>query len=174
MSSLEAAMLKTLNAQLNGYEKLFELLKKEKGLLIAFDVNGVEELSKEKDTLVLRLRLLEEERFRIQKKLVMEMSLKTMDDTHRDYKVSNGSVNLTGTDVSITLRTLYELTGIDDFNAMRLKLVSLVQGIDEINDFNKILIDRSLSYINPAVTLYSSFGFNSNAYNIGNLIRREA
>jgi flagellar biosynthesis/type III secretory pathway chaperone len=190
-------MLKTLNAQLKGYENMLELLKREKGLLVSLDTHGVEELSKEKDTLVLRLRLLEEERFRIQKKLAMELAV-TIGDTNkaglagRDASSSpsvspSGShlrtnnipmrsiiVNNNNVNSQISLRQLQQLTGVEEFNDIRLKLVSLVQSINEINDFNKILIDRSLSYVRSSVEIYNSFGYNSNVNNIGNLITREA
>jgi hypothetical protein len=175
-------MLKTLNAQLNGYERLLDLLIREKELLIVLDSHGVEELSKEKDTLMLRLRLLEEERFRLQKKLAMELAVTTTGDTQkavltgRDASVSSFMYNiptLQKSDANITLKTLHKLTGVDEFNVIRLKLVSLIQSVGEINVFNRILIDRSLSYIRSSVELYSSFGFNSNAYNTGNLITRE-
>ena len=191
-----SAMLKTLNAQLKGYENMLELLKREKGLLVSLDTHGVEELSKEKDTLVLRLRLLEEERFRIQKKLAMELAV-TIGDTNkaglagRDAS-SSPSVSPSGSHLrtnnipmrsiivnnnvnsQISLRQLQQLTGVEEFNDIRLKLVSLVQSINEINDFNKILIDRSLSYVRSSVEIYNSFGYNSNVNNIGNLITREA
>ncbi|MBF0472817.1 MAG: flagellar export chaperone FlgN [Nitrospirae bacterium] len=181
MSSV-SAMLKTLNAQLNGYESLLELLKREKGLLIDLDSHGVEEISKEKDTLVLRLRLLEEERFRIQKKLAMELAINNMGDTQTtgftskeaSFSRFDNMPMFSQTDANITLKTLHKLTGVDEFNVIRLKLVSLIQSVEEINSFNKILIDRSLSYIRSSVELYSSFGFYSNAYNTGNLIAREA
>jgi hypothetical protein len=48
--------------QIKSYRVLLELLQRERECLINLDAHEVENLSKEKDTTLLRLRLLEEER----------------------------------------------------------------------------------------------------------------
>lgn len=59
------AIVSILQEQINTYNMLLELLKKEKASLVEIDVEKMEEISKEKDTVVMRLRLLEKERVRL-------------------------------------------------------------------------------------------------------------
>ncbi|MCG6552306.1 MAG: flagellar export chaperone FlgN, partial [Candidatus Magnetominusculus sp. LBB02] len=65
---------KVLTLQVEGYKALLELLRKERESLIDFNEQGVETLAKEKYTQTLKLRLLEEERLRLMKKLVTEFN----------------------------------------------------------------------------------------------------
>jgi len=141
------AIIKILSEQVEGYKMLVELLKRERACLLDFDAEGVEELSKEKDTLVLRLRLLEEERVR----LMSEFS-----------------------DSDMSLQRLWELTGNDAIQDIRSKLTSLLQSIEELNELNRILIDRSLSYIKNTRNFFSSLGVEWNMKNKGTFLTREA
>lgn len=137
---------KILNEQVKSYKLLLNLLQKERASLIDFNAEGVEELSKEKDTLVLKLRLLEEERIRLMKKFF---------------------------DDEISLQKLSEITGNKTFSDIRLKLISLVQGIEELNEFNRLLIERSLNYIKTTTHFFGSFGFGYNKAEKGTLLLRE-
>jgi flagellar biosynthesis/type III secretory pathway chaperone len=142
----EDAIAKILDDQISGYRTLLELLQKERYLLIDFDVKGIEELYKEKDVLILKLRLLEEERIRRMK----------------DFGSSE-----------LTLKTLAEQTGNSKFLDMRSKLKSLVQAIEELNGFNRILIDRSLSYIKNSSGFFGTFGIGDRSPQKGMLLSRE-
>jgi len=130
MSSVEATT-RILNEQVNGYKKLVDLLQRERACLLDLNAKGVEELSKEKDTLIMRLRLLEEERVRVVK------------------KEFNGEVSLQG---------LWKLTGDSAFMEIRSKLLSLVQSIEELNEFNRLLIERSLNYIRGTANFFGFSG----------------
>jgi hypothetical protein len=98
------AVTKILNEQINAYKMLVDLLQR--ACLPDLNAQGVEALSKEKDILLMRLGLLEEER----------MGLVT--------KHFNGDVSL---------QKLRELTGDDTFTEMQSKLLSLLQSIEELN-----------------------------------------
>jgi flagellar biosynthesis/type III secretory pathway chaperone len=102
---------KVLSEQVQGCRLLLELLQREKICLLNLQMEGIEALTKEKDILVLKLRLLEEERKRI------------------------------------SLLKLADLTGETIFLEMRSKLISLSQGIKELNDLNKVMIDRTLGFL---------------------------
>lgn len=117
---------------------LVGLLQRERAHLIDFDVSAVEELAKEKDTLLLRLRLLEEERQR----LVSAIAAKW--PAHQEGEV--------------TLRALAERTGDAELSGIRLKLISLVQSIEDLNGFNRHLIDRSLNSVRTATGFFHAFG----------------
>jgi flagellar biosynthesis/type III secretory pathway chaperone len=119
-------------------KSLVVLLQKERAHLVDFDVEAMEELTKEKDTLLLRLRLLEEERIRLIAAFVAGVP---------GFPVGD-----------VTLRSLVERTGDAELAGIRLKLVSLVQSIEDLNGFNKQLIDRSLGSIRTATGFFQAFG----------------
>jgi flagellar biosynthesis/type III secretory pathway chaperone len=124
---------KILSEQVKGYKTLVDLLQKERTCLLDLNAQGVEELSKEKDTLIMRLRLLEEERIRLVRKHF------------------NGDVSL---------QKLWEQTRDDTLMEMRSKLLSLVQSIEELNEFNRLLIGRSLNYIKTTADFFGLSGLN--------------
>lgn len=128
-------ILNILNEQINGYKLLLDLLQKERECLLDLNVEGVEDIVKEKDTILLRLRLLEAERIRLTK-------IFSKDD--------------------ITLRGLYEITGDASFIETRSKLISLLQSVEELNKFNRLLIERSLNYISGAINLFNFFDIGTN------------
>lgn len=116
---------------------LVDLLQKERAYLVDFEVGGIEELTKGKDTLLLRLRLLEEERIRLTAALA----------------AASG-----GPPADVTLRGLADRTGDAELAGIRLKLVSLAQSIEDLNSFNRHLIDRSLGSIRCATGFFQAFG----------------
>jgi hypothetical protein len=140
-----------LTEQIKSYRVLLELLQRERECLINLDANEVENLSKEKDTTLLRLRLLEEERLRLIK----------------EYSTDNAPLG------NINLQSLSELTADNDFQLIRSQLISLLQSIQELNDFNMILIDRSLSVVRHSVSFLESFGLHVNPNNTGIMLSKE-
>jgi len=140
-----------LSEQIHGYRTLIDLLQKERESLINLKAGEIEAVSKEKDTVVLRLRLLDEER----KRLI---------DLFSAEKTNPGT---------ITLQHLYEITGDDDLRNMRLQLRSLLQSIEELNAFNMILIGRSLSFINNSMNFLGSFGVDTEQKTTGVIFSRE-
>jgi flagellar biosynthesis/type III secretory pathway chaperone len=151
MSSVEN--IKTiLSEQVSGYKTLLDILRRERENLINFDPAGVEALSKEKDTIVLKLRLLEEERIR----LVGAFAV--------DHAIAD----------QFTLQKLTELTGDETFQRLRSQLISLLQGIMEMNEFNRVLIERSSGMVRNALAFLGSLGVNLNTNNKGAILSREA
>ena len=133
---------------------LVDLLQRERGHLIEFDVPAVEEVTKEKDTLLPRLRLLDEERLRLTAALV-----------------ATGAGPPGG---EATLRALCEHTGDTELSGIRLKLVSLVQSIEDLNGFNRHLIDRSLNNVRTATGFFQAFGgHRTGPVSSGTLVSRE-
>jgi flagellar biosynthesis/type III secretory pathway chaperone len=147
------AIKNNLVEQINGHRLLLELLQRERGALANLTASVVEDLSKEKDIIVLRLRMLEEERIRLVKKFSEERKLK-------------GDINLL---------KLHELTGEDAFRHLRLQLISLLQSIKELNEFNRILIERSLSFIKSSVNFLAASGITIKSRNHpGAVLSRQA
>ena len=141
-----------LSEQVSGYKMLLDILRRERESLVYFDPAGVETLSKEKDTIVLKLKLLEEERIR----LVHAFAT--------DHAIAD----------QFTLQKLTELTGDDTFQRLRLQLISLLQGIMEMNEFNRFLIVRSSGMVKNALAFLGSIGVNLNSSNRGAIYSREA
>lgn len=120
--------------QIRGYRSLMNILQRERTYLLSFNPSGIENLSKEKDNLVIKLRLLEEERIRLIEGFLKENNI----------------------DGEISLNRLYEVTGDDAFKVIRLQFVSLIQAISELNEFNRILIERSLNFLKGATTIFDT------------------
>jgi flagellar biosynthesis/type III secretory pathway chaperone len=137
--------------QINNYRLLLELLQKEKECLININPKGIEDISKEKDTIILKLRLLEEERIRLIDK----------------FSAQNN------TNEKINLQRLYEITKDEDLHTIRLQLISLLQSIQELNTFNMILINRSLSFVRKSTSFLESFGLYLDHKNKAVIISRE-
>lgn len=124
---------KVLIEQVQGCRLLLELLQREKICLINLQMGEIEALTKEKDILVLKLRLLEEERGRLIDRFVFENFSDLPGEGPAFQKIS--------------LLKLAELTGETTFIEIRSKLISLSQGIKELNDLNKVMIDRTLGFL---------------------------
>jgi flagellar biosynthesis/type III secretory pathway chaperone len=140
-----------LAEQITAYSMLQSLLQQEKICLVNVNHSEIEDCSKEKDTILIRLRLLEDERKRLLKK----------------YSLQKGLTE------EATLNMLSQDTGDDAFAAMRLQIISLLQNITELNEFNRILIDRSVSFFRNALGFLDSAGFDTNHAQKVRIISRE-
>ncbi len=140
-----------LHEQINSYRTLLDLLQRERESLINLDAGGVEAISKEKDTVIIRLRLIEEERVRLVGKFLAENRL----DPH------------------LSLQKIVEETGDETLRILRLQLVSLLQSIGELNAFNMVLIGRSLNFIKHSMAFLESFGLDIDQLSTGRIFSRE-
>lgn len=129
------AIKSILIEQVNGYRSLMNILQREKAYLLSFNPSGIEDLVKEKDNIVLKLRLLEEERLRLLDRFSVEE----------------------GIEDELGLNRLYEVTGDDAFKVIRLQFISLIQAISELNEFNRILIERSLNFLRGATSIFDPY-----------------
>ena len=141
-----------LTEQVSGYRSLLNILQRERECLLQFDPRGVEALSKEKDTNVLKLRLLEEERIRLVHAFVTGRA------------VAEESA----------FEKLSEIAGDDSLQRLRLQLVSLLQSIMELNSFNRVLIERSASVVKNALNFLGSVGITVASQGSGRLLSKEA
>lgn len=127
------AIKRVLGEQIQGCRQLLELLQREKLCLLDLQMEGLEAIIKEKDILVLKLRLLEEERVRLLDSLVRGNTL--------------GILKKETDPRNISLLKLSEISGEVIFQEMRSKLISLSQSIKELNTFNQGMIDRTLGFL---------------------------
>ena len=147
----ETAIENILKEQINTYRAFHDLLKKERTCLVNIEAEKLEEISKEKDTVIMRLRLLEEERQRLTIKFGEEN-------------------NFVG---EINLQELGTLTGNDAFMELRTQLLSLLQSVDQMNKFNSTLIDRSLNYMKTSTTFITSLTKEETTQTTGVLLSKE-
>ena len=140
-----------LSEQIAAYRTLVEILRRERECLVNFNPAGVESLSKEKDTIVLKLRLLEEERSRL---------VRAFAESHTIGDQA-------------AFQKLVEVTGDDTFPRLRLQLTSLLQSIMELNGFNRVLIERSSSVVRNALSFLGSIGVNVSTNQTGGHFSRE-
>jgi hypothetical protein len=137
--------------QINSYRALLDILQRERESLVNLDAGAVESISKVKDSVVISLRLFEEERIRLVGKFLAENQLA------RD----------------LSLQRIVEITGDETLRTLRLQLVSLVQSIEELNAFNMVLIGRSLNFIRHSMAFLESFGLDIDQLNTGRIFSRE-
>ncbi|VAX30369.1 hypothetical protein MNBD_NITROSPIRAE03-1493 [hydrothermal vent metagenome] len=128
-----AQILKILEEQVRSYSRLYDLLKGEKKAIVSFDPLAVETLAKDKDNLVLQLRLLEEER----KRLADEF----FGDREGGQSISD----------------LHSITGNKRFLDLRSQLISLIQGIGELNEVNRLLIERASLHLRVSSAFFQTF-----------------
>lgn len=148
----DQAIISILKEQVNTYKMLLDLLKDERKCLVDINAERIEDISKEKDTVIMRLRLLEEERQRL------------LAEFNNDNDIES----------DITLAELGKLTENSQIPELRSQLISLLQSIEEMNRFNTVLIDRSLHHVRTSSGFFKSF-FNENAPpNTGVLLSRES
>ncbi len=147
----DQAIASILTEQVNSYSILLDLLKDERQSLVNMDADRIEHISKEKDTVVMRLRLLEEERQRL----------------IGEFADNNGIDN------DITLVKLGELTENKLIPGLRSQLLSLLQNIEEMNRFNTVLIDRSLLQVRTSSSFFNSFSIENIPPNTGVLLSKE-
>ena len=147
----ETAIENILAEQVETYKVLHDLLKKERTSLVNIEAEKLEEISKEKDTVIMRLRLLEEERQRAVQNFVEEN-------------------NFVG---EMNLKELGTLTGNSMFMELRSSLLSLLQSIEEMNKFNSTLIDRSINYIKTSTNFITSLTKEETIQTTGVLLSKE-
>ncbi|MBI4620081.1 MAG: flagellar protein FlgN [Desulfobacterales bacterium] len=135
---------------ISSYRMLLYVLHKERECLINLNAAGIENLSKEKDTIILRLQLFEEERGRLIAKFIADN-------------------NITG---NMSLQRIYELTGDNSFQVLESQLLKVLQSIEDMNEFNRILMERSINFVKNAANFLNSFAFNTK--NRGVVLSKEA
>ncbi len=130
-------ILNILEEQVRCYGSLYGLLKSEKEAIVSFDPAVFEELAKQKDNLVLQLRLLEDERKRLTDEFFSE------EDTGR------------------SISDLYAVTGDERFVRIRSRLMSLLQGIEELNEINRLLIERASLHLSASANFFQTFNMDA-------------
>jgi len=147
----DKAIISILEEQIKTYKVFHDLLNRERACLVNIESEKVDEISKVKDTVIMKLRLLEEERQRLIKLYAEE----------------------NGLEPDVNLDKLGRLTGNNAFHEMRSQLLSLLQSIEEMNRVNSILINRSLNHIKTTTNFFNLFRKEYNPNTTGVLLSKE-
>jgi flagellar biosynthesis/type III secretory pathway chaperone len=126
---------KVLSRQINFLKELLDVLRKERDCLVEHNVKELNVLSKEKDTICLWLKLLSDEIKGLMNKYALENNI----------------------DGDINIDLIYKHSGESDLKFLKLQLISLSQSLMELNDFNRILMERSLNFYKEATDFFESF-----------------
>jgi len=133
------------------YNLLLLLLQQEKEAVVSSNLDELNRVTKEKETLLLEIRILEEDRMRIQAKFSEKVG-----DSGQD-------------------RTLTQLSQmVDEPFSTRLQascsnLLSLTQSIKEINASNKALLVHSLELVRSSLTILNNSIFHNTYYRNGKM-----
>ncbi|MEW6599411.1 MAG: flagellar protein FlgN [Nitrospirota bacterium] len=147
----DKAIVSILQEQIKTYKVFQDLLNRERECLVKIDSEKVDEISKEKDTVIMKLRLLEEERQRLIKQFAED----------------------NGLEMDINLDRLGQCTGNSAFHEIRSLLLSLLQSVEEMNRVNSILIDRSLNHVKNNLNFFNLFRKEQNQNTSGVLLSKE-
>ncbi len=128
------------------FQTLLSILQKEKKAVVISDLKEINETTKEKESLFLKIRILEEERSRMLIRLANHLGYRSRD---------------------LTMSKISQL--IEEPYSSRLKycysnLLSLVQSIQEINHNNRSLITHSLELVRGSLALLNNLASSNVIY----------
>jgi flagellar biosynthesis/type III secretory pathway chaperone len=126
---------KILKKKIGLLKDLLNVLRREREFLVEHNVKELNVLSKQKDTICLWLKLLSEELKGLINKYALENNL----------------------DGEINIDVIFKHSGESDLKILKLQLISLSQSLMELNDFNKILMERSFNFYKEATDFFESF-----------------
>ena len=139
MDSLLKKLLGLLEEETCLYRTLLSILQKEKTAVVASQLEELNEAGKEKESLILKIRILEEQRLRVQGRLADSLGYEPQDLTLTKLSLLVGEPN------STRLKICYS------------NLLTLIPSIREVNQSNKSLLTHSLELVRGSLTLLNNF-----------------
>lgn len=131
-------LLSILHQEIALYQELYRLLHDERRVMTELSLEGLYISNNRKETLLLRLKVLERARLDLIDKIAPLIDLK------------HGEVTIT------TLISSVSDPGKGNLLSCYTRLSSLVESIEEINYVNGLLIEKSLSYIKGSISYLNS------------------
>lgn len=135
MISLYEELLKILHEEKNLLEALYKIVSEERDAIVALRANDLERVLREKETVIMKLSLWEQER----EKLLAKHDL-------YDKSLSEIISEIENIQYAQRLKEMY--------SAMK----TLLSAIGEIQKINEQLIDRSIIHIKTAIKFLETFG----------------
>ena len=156
MDLLLNEFLGLLEGELDLYRSLFLVLQKEKEAVVDSKLKELNESSKEKENLLLKIRILEEQRLKLLEKLADFLEFPSQD--------------LTLSKLSQMVEEPYS-TQLKDYYA---NFLALIQNIQDVNKTNKALVMHSMELVRGSLTLFNSLtAFNPVYYRTGKIQTRD-
>lgn len=135
MNRLFFDLLDLLKQEMEQYRKLLDLLHKERDAMIRLSLEEIERCYKLKETIILKLRIMEESR------------LALIDKVANHLNISRDGITL------LTISKIVDAPFSGEFKRCCKSLSSLIHDIAEMNQKNKAFIEDSLDCINDHLTL---------------------
>ena len=128
------------------YGSLLEILQTEKEALVGSRIEELQEILKVKENLLLKIRILEDQRHRSLRKIAELLELKAQD---------------------VTLKRLSNIIGEPHSSKLKncsSKLLSIAQSIQEINNSNRSLLIHSIELVRGSMNLFMNIMPSSQVY----------
>jgi flagellar biosynthesis/type III secretory pathway chaperone len=138
MEELLEKLLGVLTGETELYRGLLQLLQEEKKAVVCAELKGLNETGKEKESLILKIRILEEERVKLLKKIAAA--------------VGSPSPSLTLNELARSVKEPFT-TRLTECSST---LLALLQSIQELNHTNKALLLHSLELVRGSMTLLNN------------------
>lgn len=130
-------LINILKRETNHYKKLFSLLKKEQDAIVKGEINSIVEAIKQKETITLELRIMEEARLALISKISNSLRIST------DNLTIGKIIEVSETEQSENLKKIKE------------ELCRMLDMIQKINQKNAVLLEHSIEHIKGMMNLFS-------------------
>ena len=137
MEPLINNLLLLLNDVVGLYRSLLDLYDEERRSLLAFDLEGIATSAKKKENLILKIKILEEQRQRI------------LDDISGLLDLDASALSITQLAQKVDIRQAYKLSAIGD------ELIAVVDQIKAVHRANRSLIIHSQGLVSDSLALLS-------------------
>lgn len=146
MKILLENLINTLEKIIAYHNKLYALLKREKETMMKYSVSELETCTKEKETITLKLKILEESRIRIIKNLSIHLNINEKDLTaSRLSRICDGRYSKIFKEISSRLNTL-------------------IVDISRLNNENRIFIEYFMNHIKVSLSFLTQVNLQELTY----------
>jgi len=135
-----------LEVEIDQYQECLDLLHKQQEKIVAGDSSGVEKIGKKQDTLILKIKTLEEGR----KSIVLQLA-QYFDTSAREFNLTK-LIRLVGNPYS------------ERFIAYQKQILYLIKKLECLRESNTYLLQNALHYINGILKIFASFDTIETAY----------
>ena len=153
MEPLLRRLSEILFQEIAQYSKLLDILSIERHAIAVDSAERIHEILKQQETLILELKALEEARVTVMNKLVEQFQTSTQ--------------KLTLLELAAQVKEPFA----SEYKELSRQLGELFQQLEQVNQDNAYLIDRSLDYVNSSLRLFAAtdlfgVGYSRNAKNL--------
>ncbi|MFH0925705.1 MAG: flagellar protein FlgN [bacterium] len=155
METLLLDLEKILFEEISQHERLISLMEKERRYMIKGDIELLSESNKQKETIILEIKMLEEGRIKIIEKLAEYIHLSPSD--------------LTFNKLILQMPSPFK----EKFKGYYYRFQNLVKELGSLNKSNLIIIERSLDFINKSLNIFTKGSFLPSYSQSGKLYQKD-